>query len=91
MQLIRAVPMEEGEELSWMTDRVELYEATIDSLPEGLALLHGDSGGPCHAVFWSQAAVAITGRTGFELLGRAAPDTLKPLLGGDSIDDGHPR
>jgi diguanylate cyclase (GGDEF)-like protein len=88
MKLIRAVPMEEGEELSWMTDCVELYEATIDSLPEGLALLHGDSGGPCHVVFWNQAAVAITGRTGFELLGRAVPDTLKPLLGGDSMDEG---
>jgi diguanylate cyclase (GGDEF)-like protein len=70
-----------------MTDRVELYEATIDSLPEGLALLHEDSGGPCEVVFWNQAAVAITGRTGFELLGRAVPDTLKALLGVDSIDD----
>jgi hypothetical protein len=74
-----------------MTDRVELYEATIDSLPEGLALLHGDSGGPRHVVFWSQAAAAITGRTGFELLERAVPNTLKPLLSGDSMDDGHPR
>jgi diguanylate cyclase (GGDEF)-like protein len=69
-----------------MTDRLELYEATIDSLPEGLALLHGDSGGPIEVVFWNQAAVAITGRNGIELLGRAVPDSLKPLLGGDSVD-----
>jgi len=81
MKLIRVVPMEEGEVWGQMTDRVELFEAAIDSLPEGLALLHGDSGGPCEVMFWNQAAVAITGRTSFELIGRAIPDTLQPLLG----------
>jgi diguanylate cyclase (GGDEF)-like protein len=64
-----------------MTDRVDLFEAAIDSLPEGLALLHGDSGEPCDVVFWNQAAVAITGHTGVELVGRAIPDTLVALLG----------
>jgi diguanylate cyclase (GGDEF)-like protein len=81
MKLIRVVPMEEGEVWGQMTDRVELFEAAIDSLPEGLALLHGDCGGPSEVVFWNQAAVAITGRTSFELIGRAIPDTLQPLLG----------
>jgi diguanylate cyclase (GGDEF)-like protein len=71
-----------------MTNCVELYEAAIDSLPEGLALLHGDQGEPCKVVFWNQAAAAITGRTSLELIGRPVPDTLNPLLGGDSIEDG---
>ncbi len=67
-----------------MTDRVDLFEAAIDSLPEGLALLHGDSGGPFQVVFWNQAAVAITGHAGVDLIGRAVPDTLEALLGDDS-------
>jgi diguanylate cyclase (GGDEF)-like protein len=87
MKLIKVVPMEEGEVRGQMTDRVELFEAAIDSLPEGLALLHADSGGPCEVAFWNQAAVAITGRTGFELVGRTFPATLQPLLGDDCLRD----
>jgi diguanylate cyclase (GGDEF)-like protein len=64
-----------------MTDRVDLFEAAIDSLPEGLALLHGDSDGPFEVMFWNQAAVAITGHTAVDLVGRALPDNLGPLLG----------
>ena len=70
-----------------MTNRVDLIEAAIDSLPEGLALLHGDSGEPSEVVFWNQAAVSITGHTGFELVGRAIPDTLEALLGESPIHD----
>ena len=40
-----------------MSDRAELLEATLDSLPEGAALL----GENCQVVFWNQAAQAITG------------------------------
>jgi GGDEF domain-containing protein len=70
-----------------MTDRFELYEAAIDSLPEGLALLHGDSCEPRKVVFWNQAAVAITGHTGVELMGRVVPETLQALLGDGPIPD----
>ena len=59
-----------------MTDRAELLEATLESLPEGLALLGDDS----QVVFWNQAAQAITGYAAFEIVGRPAPDGLYPLL-----------
>jgi len=59
-----------------MTDRAELLEATLDSLPEGIALLGGDY----HVVFWNRAAAAITGYTALEMVGRPAPEPLKPLL-----------
>lgn len=70
-----------------MTGRVDLLEAAMDSLPEGLALLHGDSGGLCEVAFWNRAAVAITGHAGVELVGRPVPDTLAALLGDDPIRD----
>jgi diguanylate cyclase (GGDEF)-like protein len=59
-----------------MSDRAELLEATLDSLPEGVALL----GENCQVVFWNQAAQAITGYAAQDLIGRAAPPTLRPLL-----------
>jgi diguanylate cyclase (GGDEF)-like protein/PAS domain S-box-containing protein len=59
-----------------MTDRIELLEATLDSFPEGVALL----GENCQVVFWNQAAQAITGYAAMELIGRSAPETLQPLL-----------
>jgi PAS domain S-box-containing protein/diguanylate cyclase (GGDEF)-like protein len=59
-----------------MTDRTELLEAALNSLPEGVALL-GEEG---NVVFWSQAAEAITGYSGYDLLGRPIPEPLKPLL-----------
>jgi diguanylate cyclase (GGDEF)-like protein len=59
-----------------MTDRAELLEATLDSLPEGVALLGED----CHVVFWNQAARTITGYAAVEMVGRPVPETLKPLL-----------
>jgi diguanylate cyclase (GGDEF)-like protein len=59
-----------------MTDRAELLEATLDSLPEGVALLGED----CHVVFWNQAARAITGYAAVDVVGRPVPEALKPLL-----------
>jgi GGDEF domain-containing protein len=70
-----------------MTDLVELLEAAIDSLTEGLALLHWDSRGPCEVVFWNQAAAAITGHNGVELVGRTVPEALQALIGDGSIPD----
>jgi diguanylate cyclase (GGDEF)-like protein len=59
-----------------MTDRAELLEATLDSLPEGVALLGED----CHVVFWNQAARAITGYAAVDMVGRPVPEAMKPLL-----------
>lgn len=59
-----------------MTDRTELLESALDSLPEGIALLDEER----QVVFWNRAAEAITGHAGLELAGRAAPETLKALL-----------
>jgi diguanylate cyclase (GGDEF)-like protein/PAS domain S-box-containing protein len=63
-----------------MTDRAELLEAALDRLPAGIALL-GEEG---EVVFWNRAAEAITGHSGLELVGRAVPETLKPLLEGSA-------
>src|ERR1035438_9225785 len=59
-----------------MTDRTELLEAALNCFPEGVALL-GEEG---NVVFWSQAAEAITGYSGYDLLGRPIPEPLKTLL-----------
>jgi diguanylate cyclase (GGDEF)-like protein/PAS domain S-box-containing protein len=59
-----------------MSDRTELLEAALDCLPEGVALL-GEDG---HVAFWNRAAQAITGFAAQDVVGRAAPDPLKPLL-----------
>jgi diguanylate cyclase (GGDEF)-like protein/PAS domain S-box-containing protein len=75
MKLMCALPMEESMGAS-MRDRTELLEATLDSLPEGVALLDEES----NLVFWNQAAEAITGHSGLDRIGRPAPETLKPLL-----------
>jgi diguanylate cyclase (GGDEF)-like protein/PAS domain S-box-containing protein len=59
-----------------MTDRAELLEAALDSLPEGIALLGED----CQVVFWNQAAQTITGYAAMDTLGRPAPEPLHLLL-----------
>jgi diguanylate cyclase (GGDEF)-like protein len=59
-----------------MAERAELLEATLDSLPEGAALL----GENCRVVYWNRAAQAITGYAAQDVVGRPAPETLKPLL-----------
>jgi PAS domain S-box-containing protein len=60
-----------------MTDRAELLEATLGRFPDGIGLV--DEGG--HVVFWNDAAQAITGYAGVELLGRPVPPALTALLG----------
>jgi diguanylate cyclase (GGDEF)-like protein/PAS domain S-box-containing protein len=59
-----------------MTDRSELLEAALNSLPEGVALFAEEG----IVVFWNQAAESITGHAGLDLLGRPAPVALTPLL-----------
>lgn len=59
-----------------MTDRAELLEAALDSLPDGIALLDLER----KVVFWNRAAEAITGYAGVELLSRPAPESLQALL-----------
>jgi diguanylate cyclase (GGDEF)-like protein/PAS domain S-box-containing protein len=59
-----------------MNDRVELLEAALDSLPQGLALLGADS----RVAFWNQAAHAITGYAALDVVGRPALESLISLL-----------
>jgi diguanylate cyclase (GGDEF)-like protein/PAS domain S-box-containing protein len=59
-----------------MSDRTELLEAALNSLPEGIAVLSEEG----NTVFWSQAAEAITGHAGYDVLGRPIPESLQPLL-----------
>jgi diguanylate cyclase (GGDEF)-like protein/PAS domain S-box-containing protein len=61
---------------AWMSERSDLLEATMDCHPEGVALM----GKQCNVVLWNPAAEAITGFLAQDLLGRAAPEELKPLL-----------
>src|SRR5208283_3119109 len=69
-----------------MTDRTELLEAALDSLPEGVALLDPEGG----VAFWNRAAEAITGHAGANLLARPVPQALKPLLNGAQQGDLQP-
>jgi diguanylate cyclase (GGDEF)-like protein/PAS domain S-box-containing protein len=59
-----------------MTDRIELLEAALDSLPEGVALL-GLEG---EVLFWNKAAEAITGFASADLMAQPIPAALEPLL-----------
>ena len=59
-----------------MSERAELFEAVLDSLPEGIALLSLDG----RVVFWNRSAEAITGHRGADLVGRPVPAALSPLL-----------
>lgn len=61
-----------------MTDRAELVEAALDSLPNGIALLR--VGG--QVAFWNRAAEAITGHPGGDLLGRPVHDVLEAVIAG---------
>ncbi|HEY1159862.1 MAG TPA: diguanylate cyclase [Terracidiphilus sp.] len=61
-----------------MTDRTELLEATLGSLPEGIALADEEG----RVVFWNGAAEAITGHLGAGLLGRPVRETLESLIVG---------
>jgi diguanylate cyclase (GGDEF)-like protein/PAS domain S-box-containing protein len=67
------------EELGWkdaMTDRTELLESALDSLPDGLAVF----GAAGEVVLWNHAAEAITGYASLELLRRPVPGILEALL-----------
>jgi diguanylate cyclase (GGDEF)-like protein/PAS domain S-box-containing protein len=59
-----------------MTDRTELVEAALDSLPSGIVLLDAEF----RIAFWNHAAEAITGYASVDLLARPVPETLEPLL-----------
>ncbi len=59
-----------------MTDRIELLEATLNGLPDGIAVLGGEG----EVTFWNQAAEAITGFAAVDLLARLIPEALRPLL-----------
>ncbi|MGC9224351.1 MAG: GGDEF domain-containing protein [Terracidiphilus sp.] len=59
-----------------MADLMELLEAALDGLPEGMGIFDGEG----MVMFWNQAAQGITGYTNFELLGHAIPEDLAPLL-----------
>jgi len=61
-----------------MASRMELLEATLDSLPEGIAL----AGPEGTVAFWNPAAEAITGHTAAELLGRPVVRALETLIVG---------
>jgi len=61
---------------AWMTERSELLEATLECHPEGIALVAEQ----CRVVLWNHSAEAITGFLAQDLLGRPAPEVLKPLL-----------
>lgn len=66
-----------------MADRRDLMEAALESYPEGIALL--DSGG--RVVFWNSAAESTSGFQRLEVVGRAIPPALSPLLERSSDDD----
>jgi diguanylate cyclase (GGDEF)-like protein/PAS domain S-box-containing protein len=62
-----------------MTDRTEMLEAALDSLPEGIAF----AGLEGKLSFWNPAAEAITGHAGADLLGRPVREVLDEIvLGG---------
>jgi diguanylate cyclase (GGDEF)-like protein/PAS domain S-box-containing protein len=61
-----------------MNDHTELFEAALDSLPEGVAVL-GSEG---QVLFWNSAAEAILGHSRVDLLAREVPEALRPLLCG---------
>lgn len=67
-----------------MTDRTELLEAALDGWPAGIALV--DAGGL--VVLWNQAAEAITGYRGAEVLARPVLEALEPLLRVSGTDAG---
>jgi diguanylate cyclase (GGDEF)-like protein/PAS domain S-box-containing protein len=69
-----------------MTDRTELLEAALDSIPEGIALLGGEG----EVMFWNRAAEAITGYASVDLLARPIPGSLVSLLEGNRLGDLQP-
>ncbi|MGA9668526.1 MAG: diguanylate cyclase [Terracidiphilus sp.] len=61
-----------------MTDRMELLEAALDILPDGIAV----AGLEGQVAFWNTAAEAITGHTRASLLGRSVSEALDTVIAG---------
>jgi PAS domain S-box-containing protein/diguanylate cyclase (GGDEF)-like protein len=61
-----------------MKDRIELLEAALDCLPEGIAFADLEG----QLKFWNRAAEAITGHSSVGLLGRSVRETLEDLIVG---------
>jgi diguanylate cyclase (GGDEF)-like protein/PAS domain S-box-containing protein len=59
-----------------MSDRTELLESALDSLPDGMGVFSEAD----EVVWWNPAAEAITGFAGMDLLQRPVPAVLEPLL-----------
>lgn len=59
-----------------MSDRTELLESALDSLPDGLAVFGLDN----EVVWWNHAAADITGYAAIDLRQRPVPESLEPLL-----------
>lgn len=59
-----------------MSDRTELLESALNSLPEGVGIFNETA----EVVWWNPAAEAITGFAGMEVLQRPIPEMLEPLL-----------
>lgn len=59
-----------------MTDRLALLESALDSLSDGIVIVHRDGG----VAFWNQAAEGMTGYSVSDLVAREVPDALNPLL-----------
>jgi diguanylate cyclase (GGDEF)-like protein len=64
-----------------MNNRMEMLEAALDLLDEGVAVLDGQSG----VVFWNKAAAALTGHRPADMLSRPLPGDLY------RVDSGHLR
>ncbi|HEU5351493.1 MAG TPA: diguanylate cyclase [Terracidiphilus sp.] len=67
-----------------LPNRVELMESVLDSYPEGIALVGIDG----QVLFWNHAAESITGFTGIEVVARAVPDALEPILAEPAHQEG---
>ncbi|MGH9560201.1 MAG: PAS domain S-box protein [Terracidiphilus sp.] len=68
-----------------MTDRMELLEAALDSLPDAVGLLSREG----EVRFWNQAAESITGYTAVELVGHDMPEGLERLVERSSAQENH--
>jgi len=69
-----------------MTDRTELLEAALDSLPEGIGLIDAEG----RVAFWNRSAEEITGHTSGTLLAHPASEVLEPLLIGQRPGEQEP-
>ncbi len=66
-----------------MADRNELMEAALASYPEGIALLDCQR----RVVYWNRVAEQISGFPAVEIVGRALPSAIEPLLDPGGCDD----